>query len=292
VEPAAVSCGPASEATKGRRAFLAIATAAALGGGSVAIGEAQPPIRIGVSPSLTGTYAAIGQNLHRGYQLCVKQMNDKGGVLGRKLELLFYDNRSDPASAVRLYETLITQDKVDLVLGPHTSPIVDAVADVNEKYRMPMTAGTGAARSIFRKGRKFIFQVTPPAEVFLEGLIDLAAKKGLKTVALVHADELFGRSTAHGAVELAKRKGLQVLFVDGYPQGTADFSAILAKVRAANPDVLGGATRLEDAVAMTRQLKTLNVNPRMVGMTVGVDALKFYEALGRDAEYVYGVTRG
>jgi len=108
--------------------------------------EAQPPIRIGASPSLTGTYAAIGQNLHRGYQLCVKHMNDKGGVLGRKLELVVYDNQSDLTTAVRLYEKLITQDKVDLVLGPNTSPIVDAVADVNEKYRMPMMSGTGSGR--------------------------------------------------------------------------------------------------------------------------------------------------
>ena len=105
------------------------------------------------------------------------------------------------------------------MLGPNTSPIVDAVADVNEKYRMPMMAGSAAALSIFRKGRKFIFQVPPPAEVFLEGLIELAAKRGLKTVALVHADELFGRATTQGAIELAKKKGLQVVFVDAYLRG-------------------------------------------------------------------------
>ena len=81
-----------------------------------------------------------------------------------------------------------------------------------------------------------------------------------------------------------------MVFADAYPQGTTDFSTILTKVRAANPDVLGGATRFEDAVAITRQLKALNVNPRMVGLTVGVDLPKFYEVLGRDAEFVYGAT--
>jgi branched-chain amino acid transport system substrate-binding protein len=179
---------------------------------------------------------------------------------------------------------------VDLVLGPNTSPIVDAVADVNEKHRIPMPAGSGAALSIFRKGRKFIFQVQPPAEVFLEGLLDLAAKRGLKTLALLHADELFGRSTIQGAISLAKRKGLQVVSVDAYSPETTDFAAIVAKIGAANPDVLGGGTRLEDAVAITRQLKVSNVNPRMVGMTVGVDALRFYELLGRNTEFVYGAT--
>jgi branched-chain amino acid transport system substrate-binding protein len=254
------------------------------------IAEAQPPIRIGASLAQTGVYAALGQNQLRGYKLCVKHMNDKGGVLGRKLELVLYDDGSDPATAVRLYEKLITQDKVDLVLGPYSSPISEAVADVSEKYKMPMVAPIAAATSIYKRGRKFIFSVLPPTEVFLEGLIDLAAKKGLKTVALINVDDLSSSAVIQGTIELAKNKGLQVVFADAYPLGNTDFSAILAKVRAATPDVLGGATRFEDAVAITRQMKALNLNPKMVGLTVGVDTLKFYEALGRDAEFVYGAT--
>jgi branched-chain amino acid transport system substrate-binding protein len=254
------------------------------------ITEAQPPIRIGASLSQTGVYAALGQNLLRGYQLCVKHTNDKGGVLGRKLELLVYDDGSDPATAVRLYDKLIIQDKVDLVLGPYGSPISEAVADVTEKHKMPMVAPIAATTSIYRKGRRFIFGMLPPSEVFLEGLIDLAAKRGLRTVALINVDELYARAAAQGAVELARQKGLHVVFTEAYPLGNTDFAAILGKVRAANPDVLGGATRFEDAVAITRQLKALNVNPRIVGLTVGVDTLKFYETLGRDAEFVYGVS--
>ena len=250
--------------------------------------EAQPPIRIGASLSQTGVYAALGQNQLRGYQLCVRHVNDKGGVLGRKLELVVYDDGSDPATAVRLYQKLITQDKVDLVLGPFSSPVTDAVADVTEKHKLPMVAPAAPTTSIYRKGRRFIFSMLSPAEFRLEGLIDLAAKKGLKTVALIHADTIFGRAAAQGASELAKKKGFQVVSVDAFPLETTDFSAILTKVRAANPDVLGGATIFEDAVAITRQLKALNMNPRMVGLTVGVDLPKFYEALGRDAEFVYG----
>ncbi len=269
---------------------LAVAVLVALAWAVAPVAEAQPPIRIGASLSQTGLYAAPGQNQLRGYQLCVKHMNDKGGVLGRKLELALYDDGSDSATAVRLYEKLITQDKVELVLGPYTSAITEAVASVTEKYRMPMVAPNAGTTSIYRKGRKFIFSMNPPAEVHLEGLIDLAAKKGLKTVALVNGDELYLRTTAQATIELAKKKGLQVAFVDAYPEGTTDFSAILTKVRAANPDVLGGATRFEDAVAITRQMKALNVNPKMTGLTVGVDLPKFYEVVGRDAEFVYGAT--
>jgi branched-chain amino acid transport system substrate-binding protein len=162
------------------------------------ITEAQPPIRIGASLSQTGVCAALGQNLLRGYQLCVKHTNDKGGVLGRKLELLVYDDGSDPATAVRLYDKLIIQDKVDLVLGPYGSPISEAVADVTEKHKMPMVAPIAATTSIYRKGRRFIFGMLPPSEVFLEGLIDLAAKRGLRTVALINVDELYARAQRHG----------------------------------------------------------------------------------------------
>jgi branched-chain amino acid transport system substrate-binding protein len=253
--------------------------------------EAQPPIRSGASASKTGTYAALGGNLLRGYQLCVKHTNDKGGLLGRKIELVVEDDQSQPAIAVRIYEKLMTRDKVDLILSPYSSPLAEPVANVTEKYRMPMVAPTAATTSIFKKGRKFVFMVNTPAEVYLEGLIDLAAKKGLKTVALIHVDDLFGLAVIQGASELAKKKGLQVVFADAYSEGTTDFSPILAKVRAANPDVLGGAARFEDAVALARQLKALNVNPRMVGLSPGVDLPKFYEVVGRDAEFVYGATQ-
>jgi branched-chain amino acid transport system substrate-binding protein len=270
------------------KAWIAAVVILALSISLVGVTAAQPPIRIGASLSQTGPYAALGQNQLRGYQLCVRHMNAKDGVLGRKLELVVYDDGSDPATAVRLYEKLITQDRVDLVLAPYGGPIVDAVADVTEKHKMPLMVPAAAVTSIYRKGRKFIFSMLRPAEVRLDGLIDLAAHKRLKTVALINVDDIFGRAATQGASELATKKGLQVVFVDAYPEGTTDFAAILTKVRAANPDVLGGATRFEDAVAITRQLKPLNVNPRMVGLTVGVDTLRFYEALGRDAEFIYG----
>ena len=91
--------------------------------GAAAGAQAQPPLRIGASLSQSGAYAALGQNQLRGYQLCVKHTNEKGGVLGRRLELVAEDDRSEPAAAARIYEKLITQDKVDAVLGPYSSPI-------------------------------------------------------------------------------------------------------------------------------------------------------------------------
>jgi branched-chain amino acid transport system substrate-binding protein len=252
---------------------------------------AQAPIKIGASLSLTGSYAALGQNQQRGYQLCAKHVNEKGGVLGRKVEFVLYDDQSQGATGVRLYERLITEDKVDVIMGPYSSAITEAVANVNEKYKMPMVAPMASTTSIFRKGRKFIFMVQSSAEVYLEGLIDMAAKRGLRTVALINEDTLFPKATVEGTKELAKQKGLQVVFIEAYPKGHTDFSAILTKIRTANPDVLGAATYFDDAVAITRQMKELNVNPKMFGVTVGGDLPKFYELLGKNGEFVYGATQ-
>jgi len=239
-----VESTPVSKAGK----VFAVAVLAALASAVAPVAEAQAPIRIGATVAQTGVNAGAGQSQLRSYQLCVKHLNEKGGVLGRKIELLVYDDASDPATAVRLYEKLITQDKVELVLSPFTSNVTDAVADVTEKHKIPMLA-PGGATSIYRKGRKFIFGMNTPAEVSLEGLVDLAAKKGLKTVALIYPDNLFGRAVRQGTSELAKKKGLQVVFADAYPLGTTDFSAILTRVRAASPDVLGVATSVfEDGV--------------------------------------------
>src|SRR5438309_4791208 len=89
---------------------------------TAAVVDAQGPIRIGASMSLTGTYAKLGRNQHEGYKLCEKDLNAMGGLLGRKVEFVVYDDQSTPATAVRLYEKLITEDMVDGVMGPYSSP--------------------------------------------------------------------------------------------------------------------------------------------------------------------------
>src|SRR5438105_9664781 len=171
---------------------IALTLVAALAGGSLPV-AAQGPIRIGASLSLTGTYAKLGKNQHEGYQLCVKELNAKGGLLGRKVDLVVYDDQSLPPTGVRLYEKLITEDKVDVVMGPYSSPITEAVANVTEKYKKIMVTPLAATTSIFRKEprRKYIVMILSPAEVYLEGLVDMAAKRGLKTIAVVNEDTLF-----------------------------------------------------------------------------------------------------
>jgi branched-chain amino acid transport system substrate-binding protein len=273
------------------KASIALAVATALAAGGVVPATAQGPIRIGASLSLTGTYAKLGKNQHEGYQLCEKDLNAKGGLLGRRVQFVVYDDQSMPATAVRLYEKLITEDKVDAIMGPYSSPVTEAAVNVTEKYKKVMVAPLAATTSIFKKGRKYIFMVISPAEIYLEGLVDMAAKRGLKTIAVVNEDTLFSKAAASGAVELAKKRGLQVVYTEAYPKGNTDFSALLTKLKAANADVLAAATYFDDAVALTRQMKELNVNPKMYGVTVGGDLPEFYDTLKQNAEYIYAATQ-
>jgi branched-chain amino acid transport system substrate-binding protein len=252
---------------------------------------AQAPVKIGASISVTGTYAKLGGYTQDGYLMCAKEVNEKGGLLGRKLEFVIYDDRSEAATAIKLYEKLITEDKVELVMGPYSSPITKAAATVSEKYKKLMVASLAAETAIWEQGYKYLFMTISPAEAYMAGLVELAAERGLKTIAVIHEDTSFAKAAAQGTVDLAKKRGMQVVMREAYPKGMTDFSGLLIRMKALNPDVIVGGTYFDDAVATTRQMKELDVNPKMVGMTVGGDVPDFGKQLGKTAEYVYGSTQ-
>ena len=249
----------------------------------------ESTIRIGATMSQTGPYDTQGVPARNGYLLCQKHVNDDGGVLGRKTEFIIYDDQSDTRRAPTLYEKLIVEDKVDLVMGPYGSPLTEAVAPVTERHRKVMLAPLAATSSIWEQGRRYLFMQLGPSELFLAGLIDLAARQGLKTVALVAEDTIFPRSAARGTIALAKKHGLEVVLHEEFAKGTRDFSAILTRVKAASPDILGIASaNLGDFIVFTRQMKDKDVNVKMFGTTTGV--AEFQRELGKDAEFVYGAS--
>jgi len=251
--------------------------------------SAQQSLRIGVSLSITGKqYSVQGGYGREGYLLCQKDVNAQGGVLRRSIEFVIYDDGSDEKTAARNYEKLITEDKVDAVLGPYGSAITEAVADVTEKHRKLMIAPMAATTSIWEKGRRYLIMMLAPVEGLSEGLLDLAARNGLKTVAVIKLDGLVANAAANGASELAKTKGLQLVFSETYPNGTTNFSGILSKVKATKPDVLMAASiRLEDLVAITRQARELDLNVSMLSSVPYGLLPDYYKQLGKDAEFVY-----
>jgi len=251
--------------------------------------QAQQPIRIGATMSETGGLATQGVPARNGYLLFQKHVNEKGGLLGRKVEFLIYDDKSDPKVAIDFYEKLITEDKVDAIMGPYGSTHTEAVAPVTEKHRRVHISPLAATTSIWEKGRRYIFMVLPPAELFLAGLIDIGARNGLKTVAIIQEDALFPKAAGNGAMELAKKNGMKVVLHETYPKGTKDFSAILAKIKAANTDVFGmAASSLGDFVVVAKQMKDQDINVKMFGNSGAV--AEFQQELGKTAEFAYGLS--
>ena len=252
---------------------------------------AQAPIKIGASISLTGTYAKLGGYTQDGYLMCAKEINDKGGLLGRKMEFVVYDDRSEAPTAIKLYEKLITEDKVELVMGPYSSPITNAASTVSEKHKKIMVASLAATTSIWERGFRYLFMTISPAEVYMEGFVEEAAQRGLKTITIINEDTLFAKAAGKGTADMAKKKGMKVLLHEPYPKGTTDFSGLLIRIKALNPDAIVGGTYFDDSVAITRQMKELDVNPKMFGATVGGDVPDFGNQLGKTADYVYGSTQ-
>lgn len=256
---------------------------------AVGCGASEPPIRIGATMSETGAYATQGIPARNGYLLCEAHVNESGGLLGRPVEFLIHDDASDSGRAVELYERLIMEEGVDALMGPYGSTLTEAVAPVTEEHGQVLISPLAATSSIWEQGRQYLFMVLPPAELFLAGLVDMAASNGLERIAVLEEDALFPRAAGAGAVELARERGLEVVFHERYPSGTTDFTAILDRVRAGEVEVLGmAASALDDFIVVARQMREQGVDVRMFGTSGAVT--EFKEALGETAEYAYGLS--
>ncbi|MCI0529221.1 MAG: amino acid ABC transporter substrate-binding protein [Nitrospira sp.] len=245
---------------------------------------AKGPIRIGGSMSLTGRFAEDGNYNHQGYLLWAKHVNAKGGLLGRSVELLIYDDQSDPQTSVNLYQQLINQDKVDLVFGPANSPIAIVASTVTEKLRYPMIP-YAASEEIWNRGYRYVFGILPPATHLQDGALAIAKKHDLKRIALIHENTVAVRSMARGVMESAPEMGLQIVFHEEFPKGLKDFRPLLTRVKDLQPDALISGAYLEEEVLIVRQLKELDLMLKLYSSN-GASYDGFWSALGQDAEYL------
>jgi len=254
---------------------------------------AQPstPVKVGASISLTGKDARIGKELQQGYLLWQEQVNAKGGILGRQIDMVILDDTSDPETASKLYEKLISEDKVDLVIGPYSSPVTLPASTVAEKYGYPMIVSGASATDIFTRGYKNVFGMYTAAPFYLDGAIDIAVKNGYKTIGIINENSAFAKDAVAGAKKKGTEQNLTAVYEEEYGRDVRDLSPILTKMRAANPDVLIGGTYGEDATILIRQLKDMNWAPKIVALTVGPALPDFYQTLGPDANFIYGATQ-
>jgi len=247
------------------------------------------PIKVGVTVSLSGQYAAPGSEELQGIQMWAHDLNARGALLGRPVDIVYYDDKSDADTSAALYERLISEDKVDLLLGPYSSGLTLAASRVADKNNFPMVATGASSPDIWSWGNKNIFQVDTPADTYVNLVITSAKKAGLSTIALLYEGSDFPRQVAEGVRAQAARQGLEIVFDEEYAQGNRDFSSIVERVRAKKPDVLIGGTYLDDSIAIMKQVKKSGLSPKAIVFTVGPALPEFGDALGPDADGVLGV---
>jgi branched-chain amino acid transport system substrate-binding protein len=269
-----------------------------LGGVAAAVvaASASAAITLGASVQLSGPLANTGRYYRDGYEFAVEAINKAGGVkVGGKseqLELKLLDNQSDNNLAVRQYVQLVTQDKISLLLGPFASDAVIATSSVAEKYQVPMVQGGGASDQIYSRGYKYIFGTLPAATKYFESTIEAMGKlnPAPKTVALLFADDAFDVSVAQGTRDLIKAAGLTLSLDERYSTNASDFASLLARIKSANVDAVLVAGHETEILNFIRQAKSLSVSPKIYSFTVGVPSADFRKALGKDADYAFGMT--
>jgi len=248
------------------------------------------PIKVGVTVSLTGSHSVPGVSLLNGISMWAADINARGALLGRQVEIIHYDDQSDPKMSALLYEQLIINDKVELLVGPYASNLALVAAAVAEKYGFPMVSGTSAATSIWSQGYRNIFQIDVPAPSYMKDVLQIAEERDYKKVGILYQDNLFTKEVAMGAKSAAEKLGMDITLFKSYVTGTTDFSSLVKELADSNTDLFLGATYFDDSIAIVKECKRQNYSPRAMAFTSGPSQKKFGEVLGPDAEGIVGIT--
>lgn len=251
---------------------------------------AASPIVIGETISETGPLSVDAGYQLRGTQLAIEEINKKGGWLGRKLELKLYDDQSTPGTAVRLYTRLITEDRVNLLLGPYSSGITQAVAPLINKYRMATIEPGASMPDIFVKGNEWNIQGTASSTQYLEQVLPLAKQHGAQTAAVLGLKSAFSLACYHARIDQAKELGIKVVYESTYSLPGPDFNGMALAIKNAHPDAVVGCTYYPDSVGITQALHDQGFAPKFLALTIGPVEASFLKAVGPLADGIISNT--
>ena len=247
----------------------------------------KEPIKIGFSMALTGPLAANGQQALLGMNIWAEETNAKGGLLGRPIKLVYYDDQSNPSTVPGIYVKLLDVDKVDLVVGGYaTNQVAPAMPVIMQKGKVFISLFALAVNSEFHYPRYFsILPIGPePKTTFTEGFFQIAATQKPKpqTIALAAADAEFSKNACDGARENVKKFGLKLVYDKTYPPSTTDFTPVVRGIQATNPDLVVVCSYPLDSVGMVLAANELGLKPRMFGgAMVGLQATVLKTKLGQ-----------
>lgn len=280
-----VACGDGQTATEGD-GDLATAPATDEGSPDATDQTSEPggePIKIGLAASLSGTSEAAGTLLLGGYETWAEMVNREGGLLGRPVELVVYDDASDPTTAVRAFERLINEDEVDLTFGPYGSTSTFAVSQVTEPAGIPLLATAAGAGNIWEQGYEYVFQGEPGETFLADPPLRLASELGLSDVAVLYPDNDWGSGFFEASQDAAPEIGVEIVASEAYPREATDLSSAVLTAQRAEAEVITSAAYLADSELITRGLKAADWTPELVYLGTARQA-EFAQDLGADAE--------
>ncbi|WP_422002771.1 amino acid ABC transporter substrate-binding protein [Reyranella sp.] len=270
-----------------RRTFNTLAVAGAATGFAGSARAQGKPLTIGFGMALTGGLAPNGKAALLAMQIAAEDINAKGGLLGRPVKLVYYDDQSNPSTVPGLYTKLLDVDKVDIVVsGYATNMVAPAMPIVMQKDRTFFGLFGLAVNTEFKYPRYFAIQPAGgprPKEAFAEGFFEVAMAQNPKpqTLAMVGADAEFPRNALDGVRSIAKKHKLKIVYDKTYPPGTPDYTPVVRAVAATNPDIFFAASYPPDSVGLVRASHEIGFKPKIFGGgMVGLQATAIKTQLG------------
>ena len=245
---------------------------------------AQQPIKIGMSMPQTGSLGAGGKAALLALQIWVEDVNTKGGLLGRKVDFIVYDDQTNPALTPSIYTKLLDIDKVDLLIAPYgTVPTAPIMPLVKQRGLLLIGNFSFQVNRVVRHDMWFNNSPWNDARSWSDGFLEAGAKLGAKSIAFLAADQEFAQNLANGARGIAKSLDLKMVYEQNYPPATVDFSSMIRAIRAAKPDIVFVMSYPNDSVAIIRAVNEIGVGPTVKlfgGGMVGLQFTPIMESLG------------
>lgn len=253
-----------------------------------ALGAEPRAVRIGIPISLSGRYDVLGTRGLQGARLWAEWANENGGIsvkqLNKKLpvELIWYDDKSDKDTTMKLTEKLIAEDKVEFIIGPYGSSLNLAAAAVTERYGRILVSHAGATDKLWEQGFKYVIGVLTPGTYYYKSTMEMMA--GLKPkperIALITEDEPFNLSIADGIRKWAKELGFKIVYDEIYPAPPTDLSPILTKVKALNADAILASSHFRDGALLAKQAAEFKVNTNIFALGSAPSTVEWWSSLG------------
>ena len=247
-------------------------------------------VKIGLSLSLTGKYSPMGKAQEQGYRLWEADINNQGGILGKKVSLIIIDDKSEVERIYEIYEELINKHKVNFLFGPYSSPLSMAAIKVSKKYDYPIFIGGAASDSLWDNGFDGAFGVRPLASKYANGFLNIMSENNLKEASVFYTDDEFSVSVARGVERSFDFVGFKLTNYEGFKKGTIDLTKLAQKVKDKGGQVVILCGHFDESVNMIKAFNSINYKPKAFYATVGPAAADFYKILGKDAEFVFTTT--